>query len=159
MCPSRIFIEFDNGGGPRGYLPGQQLRQPLCPTTAPSRVTVKLWPAATPPSCGDVDEHGASLDSCTIITHGVTAVGSTDWMGNLDTYATEEVLVTSTTIDTSTEFTFDITPMDDNAENNAVASGMVNTSVESTNNVRFTLNLDAYPGEVVWAVLTTWATR
>ena len=74
-------------------------------------------------------------------------------MGNLDTYATEEVLVTTTTIDASTEFTFEITSSDDNAENNAVASGLVNTSVESTNNVRFTLNLDAYPGEVVWAVL------
>ena len=94
------------------------------------------------------------LTSCTITAYdGATAVGSTDWMGNLDTYATEEVLVTTTTIDASTEFTFEITSMDDNAENNAVASGLVNTSVESTNNVRFTLNLDAYPGEVVWAVL------
>ena len=94
------------------------------------------------------------LTSCTITAYdGATAVGSTDWMGNLDTYATEEVLVTTTTIDASTEFTFEITSMDDNAENNSVASGLVNTSVESTNNVRFTLNLDAYPGETAWAVL------
>ena len=95
-----------------------------------------------------------ALTSCTITAYdGATVVGSTDWMGNLGTYATEEVLVTTTTIDASTEFTFEITSSDDNVENNAVASGLVNTSVVSTNNVRFTLNLDAYPGEVAWAIL------
>ena len=63
-------------------------------------------------------------------------------MGN-GHYEIEEVLVTTTAIDASTEFTFEITSMDDNAQNNE--AGLLTSAVESTNNVRFTLNLDAYP--------------
>ncbi len=94
------------------------------------------------------------LTSCTITAYeGSAVVGSIDWTGNLDTYATEEVLVTTTPINASTEFTLEISSSDDNNGNNSVSSGLVLNPVESTNNVRFTINLDAYPGEVAWAVL------
>ena len=52
-----------------------------------------------------------NLTSCTITAYdNGTEIASTDWMGNLETYAFAEVtVVTTTTIDASTEFTFEIT--------------------------------------------------
>ena len=94
-----------------------------------------------------------NLTSCTITAYdGTTAVGSTDWNGSLETYAIEDVVVTTTALDGSTDFDFTITSSDDNAANNSAASGMVNVSEQTTNNIRFTLLTDAYPGEISWGV-------
>ena len=94
-----------------------------------------------------------NLTSCTITAYdGTTAVGSTDWSGSLETYAIEDVVVTTTALDGSTDFDFTITSSDDNADNNSATSGMVNVSEQTTNNIRFTLLTDAYPGEISWGV-------
>ena len=96
----------------------------------------------------------APLTSCTIsASTDSVLVGSIDWSGNLATYECEQVLVTMAPVYETSEFTFEITSTDDNLENNAIPSITIERSTESSNMVRFTLNLDSYPGEVVWSVL------
>ena len=95
-----------------------------------------------------------SLTSCTISASTDSAfVGSVDWSGSLASYECEQVLVAIDTIYQDSEFTLEITSPDDNSGNNVIPSISINRSVESTNLVRFSLNLDAYPGEVVWSLL------
>ena len=92
------------------------------------------------------------LNACTITAYdGTTAVGSFDWTGALDTYEVEEVTIDNVAISADTDFDIEITSPDDNASNNSVTASVV-TPPESTNNVRFSLLLDAYPQEVQWAL-------
>jgi thiol-disulfide isomerase/thioredoxin len=94
-----------------------------------------------------------TLTACTITAYdGATAVGSVDWTGSLETYDFEDVVVTTTSVTTDTNFSIEVTSADENGANNEVAAGVI-TAVESTNNVRLTLLTDAYPGETTWALL------
>ena len=93
-----------------------------------------------------------TLTACTITAYdGATAVGSVDWTGSLETYDFEDVVVTTTSVTTDTNFSIEVTSSDENGANNAVAAAVI-TAVESTNNVRLTLLTDAYPGETTWAL-------
>jgi thiol-disulfide isomerase/thioredoxin len=111
-------------------------------------------------ACGDItlsvnlmNEGLDYLTSCTITAYdGANAVGSTDWSGSLETYAIEDVVVTTTTLDGSTDFDFTITSSDDNADNNSAASGMVNASAQTTTNVRVSITTDNWPEETGWSI-------
>ena len=93
-----------------------------------------------------------ALTACTITAYdGATPLGSVDWTGSLTTYELEEVEVTSASLTSSTSITIEVTSGDDNVNNNSVSAEVI-AAVESTNNVRFTLLCDAYPGEIAWAV-------
>jgi thiol-disulfide isomerase/thioredoxin len=110
-------------------------------------------------ACGDItlsvnlmNEGLDYLTSCTITAYdGANAVGSTDWSGSLETYAIEDVVVTTTTLDGSTDFDFTITSSDDNADNNS-ASGMVNTAAEATSYVQVRITTDNWPEETGWKI-------
>ena len=94
-----------------------------------------------------------TLTACTITAYdGTTAVGSVDWTGSLDTYEFEDVVVTTTSVTTDTNFSIEVTSSDENSANNAVAAAVL-TAVESTNNVRLNILTDGYPGETTWALL------
>ena len=93
------------------------------------------------------------LTACTITAYdGATAVGSVDWTGSLETYDFEDVVVTTTSVTTDTNFNIEVTSADENGANNEVVAAVI-TAVESTNNVRLNLLTDAYPGETTWALL------
>ena len=93
-----------------------------------------------------------ALTACTITAYdGANSLGSVDWTGSLATYEVEEVEVTSASLTSSTSINIEVTSGDDNVNNNSVSAEVI-AAVESTNNVRFTLLCDAYPGEIAWAV-------
>ncbi len=93
------------------------------------------------------------LTACTITAYdGATAVGSVDWTGSLGTYEFEDVVVTTTSVASDTNFSIEVSSEDENGINNAVDASVI-TAVESTNNVRLNLLTDAYPGETTWALL------
>ena len=93
-----------------------------------------------------------TLTACTITAFdGATAVGSVDWTGSLDTYEFEDVVVTTTSVTTDTNFSIEVTSSDQNGGNNMVGAE-VTVAAESTNNVRLNLLTDAYPGEIIWTL-------
>ena len=94
-----------------------------------------------------------TLTACTITAYdGATAVGSADWTGSLGTYDFEDVVVTTTSVTTDTNFSIEVTSSDQNDDNNMVAAE-VTVALESTNNVRLNLLTDAYPGETTWVLV------
>ena len=110
-------------------------------------------------SCGDdpvmlsvslMNQGLEPLTACTITAYdGAMAVGSMNWTGYLETYDFEDILVTTTTVTTDTNFSIEVISDDQNSTNNSVAAAVI-VAQESTNNVRLTLLTDAYPSETFW---------
>ena len=93
-----------------------------------------------------------NLTACTIKAYeGTNEVASVDWTGNLDTYGMASVVVGETSVTSPTDFTFEISSSDDNANNNSVAAS-VDVSAESTTYVRVRILTDAYPTETGWSI-------
>ena len=93
-----------------------------------------------------------NLTTCTITAYdNGTEIASTEWTGDLDTYAFADVTVGEASFTTTPNLTFEITSEDGNDANNS-AAGEVTLSVESTTLVQVQILTDNWPGETGWVI-------
>ena len=93
-----------------------------------------------------------NLTACTITAYDNGAeIASTDWTGDLDTYAFANVTVGEASFTATPNLTFEITSADGNDTNNS-AVGEVTLAVESTTLVQIQILTDNWPGETGWEI-------
>jgi len=93
-----------------------------------------------------------NLTACTITAYdNGTEIASTDWTGDLDTYAFADVTVGEASFSATPNLTFEITSADGNDANNS-ASGAVALSPETTTYVQVRITTDNWPAETGWEI-------
>jgi hypothetical protein len=111
-------------------------------------------------TCADVDIEITMMNLGTEVLTSATievfnagvSVLSYDWMGSIDTYATEDIMVGTLDTGGSAELSIEITSPNDNTANDAVAVSIAGAS-EATTHLRINLLTDNYPAETGWSVI------
>ena len=94
-----------------------------------------------------------NLTACSITAYNNgSEVASTDWTGNLSTYAFTDVTVGNATFTSTPNLTFEITSADGNDTNNST-SGAVALSPETTTYVQVRVTTDLWPEEIGWEIV------
>ena len=93
-----------------------------------------------------------NLTACTIAAYdNGTEIASTDWTGDLSTYAFANVTVGEASFTATPNLTFEITSADGNDTNNST-SGAVALSPETTTYVQVRVTTDNWPAETGWEI-------
>ena len=93
-----------------------------------------------------------NLTACTITAYdNGTEIASTEWTGNLETYAFADVIVGQASFSEPPILSFEITSADDNGTNNS-AVGEVSVAAESTTSVQIQIVTDNWPQETGWEI-------
>ncbi len=94
------------------------------------------------------------LTNCTVeaLDAGGAVVASTNWSGNLATYALTDVTIGTVPVNGSANYTFRATAANDGvAANNESTGGYASSNVQASGTrVRLELQLDNYPAETTW---------
>jgi len=94
-----------------------------------------------------------NLTSCSIKAYNNgSEIASTDWTGNLSTYAFTDVTVGNASFTSTPNLTFEITSADGNDTNNST-SGAVALSPETTTYVQVRVTTDNWPEETGWEIV------
>lgn len=156
VCPSRIITETGQITASAHYeFISQNACQPATEANDPSLVSYN-GPGAT---CSSVEivvtlqNMGTTpLTSATItVSEGGSTLVSYDWTGNLDTYASEDVVVGTANTGGAANLDIAITSSDDNMANNSIAVS-IGGATEATTHIRLTLLTDNWGEETGWNI-------
>jgi thiol-disulfide isomerase/thioredoxin len=157
ICPNRVITEVGQGTTAALWTAAQNCQMATHPNDP------ALLPAVSYPSTcvGNsipltVRLQNMGLENLTSATiqarQGANVIGSTDWTGNLGTYALQDVTVTNyTPAAGNNAITFEITSPDNQANNNTATGTIVagNTVMPGVN-VTLELKTDNYASETTW---------